>query len=67
MVIFDGDVNGDKNISILDLMTVMYYLTEQNVLDEYQIVTADVNEDGKVTLIDLMKIMYFISGRTKTV
>ena len=62
-----GDVNGDKNISILDLMTVMYYLTEQNVLDEYQIVTADVNEDGKVTIIDLMKIMYFISGRTKTV
>ena len=58
-----GDVNGDGEVSITDLMTCLYYVSGRTALDAAALTAADVNNDGNVTIVDLMRILYCVSGR----
>jgi hypothetical protein len=53
-----GDVNGDGDISILDLVQISYYILELSIPD-YEC-AADYNQDGSVDILDLVAIVNII-------
>ena len=53
-----GDVNGDGDISILDLVQISYYILDLSVPD-YEC-AADYNQDGSVDILDLVAIVNII-------
>lgn len=55
-LILRGDVNGDGNVSVIDLLRVQQYLLQVRTLTDTWFSAADVSKDGKVTVIDLLRI-----------
>ena len=53
-----GDVNGDSQINILDLVQISYYILEIST-PNFEC-AADFNEDGQVNILDLVQITDFI-------
>ncbi len=53
-----GDVNGDGDISILDLVQISYYILELSI-PNYEC-AADYNQDGSVDILDLVAIVNII-------
>ena len=53
-----GDVNGDGDISILDLVQISYYILDLSIPD-YEC-AADYNQDGSVDILDLVAIVNII-------
>lgn len=53
-----GDVNGDGNISALDIIKIQRIIVGLDIND----VRADVNGDGQVTALDIIKIQRHIVG-----
>ena len=53
-----GDVNGDGDINIFDLVQIAYYILELSVPD-YEC-AADYNQDGTVNILDLVEIINII-------
>ena len=49
----NGDVNGDGETSLLDVITLQKYILKQATFTQEQAATADINGDGKVNVIDL--------------
>ncbi|MDD3363021.1 MAG: dockerin type I domain-containing protein [Hespellia sp.] len=58
-----GDVNGDNNVNLKDLMIILKHVSGKESMDESKQKIADVNADGKVDLKDLMLILKFVSGK----
>lgn len=58
-----GDVNGDKKISILDLIKLKAYITENNT-SEVNIKAADVDDDGKISAKDAVEVAMYLLNQT---
>lgn len=55
-IIIYGDVNGDGEITTLDLLIVQKHLLKKTTLTNVYLKAADVNKDGNVTTLDLLLI-----------
>ena len=53
-----GDVNGNGEINILDIVQISYYILE--VSTPNFVCAADFNEDGQVNILDLVQIANYI-------
>ena len=51
-VVLPGDLNGDGELSVTDLVSMQKFLTNQSKLTAEQAAAADFNHDGKVNIID---------------
>ena len=60
-----GDVNGDGEITILDLLRVQKIILNTTTLSASYKTAADVNKDGNVTILDLLKVQKDILGSSK--
>lgn len=57
-----GDVNGDKQLTVVDAQWVLQALAESRTLNSTSAAKADVNGDGAVTLVDARWILQAIAG-----
>lgn len=48
-----GDINGDRKVTITDLVQLSQYLAELRELTPYQLYRADMNNDGVIDILDL--------------
>lgn len=51
-----GDVNGDGEITILDLLIIQKHLLHSKNLKNEYLLAADVNKDGNISLHDLLRV-----------
>ncbi len=63
-IIVTGDVNGDGNISITDIVTVNNSLLGKKPLTGVYVDAADVDNNGKVTITDIVKINNKLLGKS---
>ena len=58
-----GDINGDNEIDILDILACLDHTSEKEVLTGTAHQAADVVEDGIVDIFDLMKLLDYVNER----
>lgn len=51
-----GDINGDGEIRIADMVSLQNYLLASTKLSSSQIIAADINSDGKVDVFDMIEM-----------
>ena len=56
-----GDVNGDKYLTVVDALLMLRYNAGKTKLDPAQLKRADMNGDGKVDVIDALTLLKKIS------
>lgn len=56
-----GDVNGDKYLTVVDALLMLRYNSGKTKLDPAQLKRADMNGDGKVDVIDALTLLKKIS------
>lgn len=56
-----GDVNGDKYLTVVDALLMLRYNAGKTKLDLAQLKRADINGDGKVDVIDALTLLKKIS------
>ncbi len=56
-----GDVNGDKYLTVVDALLMLRYNAGKTQLDPVQLKRADMNGDGKVDVIDALTLLKKIS------
>lgn len=56
-----GDVNGDKYLTVVDALLMLRYNAGKTKLDPAQLKRADMNDDGKVDVIDALTLLKKIS------
>lgn len=56
-----GDVNGDKYLTVVDALLMLRYNAGKTQLDPAQLKRADINGDGKVDVIDALTLLKKIS------
>ena len=61
-----GDANGDLDVNILDLTTIVAYILEQDP-EPFLMDAADVNYDGQINVLDIISIVQLISGTKSSV
>ncbi len=59
-VVIYGDINGDANISVVDLLFIKKYILGEINLAEPNKKAADINKDGKVDVVDLLLIKKYL-------
>ncbi|MEE1076076.1 MAG: S8 family serine peptidase [Acutalibacteraceae bacterium] len=57
-----GDVNGDSEINVIDVILVMRYIVNPDTLTLEQALCADVNSNKTVDIIDVISIQKYILG-----
>lgn len=57
-----GDVNGDGEITILDLLKVQKHLLGSINLEGVYLKASDVNKDNEITILDLLKVQKHLLG-----
>ncbi len=57
-----GDVSGDKEVKINDMLMILHGISGSQILDENQQIAADIDKDGEVTVRDMLRVMHYISG-----
>lgn len=64
-VIVKGDVNGDGNLSVSDIIRICKYIRAKNpsFFDECYVKAADTNVDGSISVSDIVKINNVIRGK----
>lgn len=55
-----GDINGDSEITTLDLLRIQKYILKKTSLTGAYLQAADVNKDGTITTLDLLRIQKHI-------
>lgn len=60
-----GDVNGDGEVNVTDLMKLAAYIKNIKPLDEKYIFNADYNGDGNVNVSDVVGVAAQVKGVTK--
>ncbi len=66
-IVIYGDVSGDGQIDILDLLKVQKHIMEASVLENSYNKAADTNQDGVVNIVDLLRVQKHIVGQIKIV
>ena len=61
-----GDINGDGNINLVDLMQCLNHVGGKEFLEGDALKAADINEDGTVNLVDLMRLLNYVGGKSET-
>lgn len=61
-----GNLNGDGDVNVVDLMMCLHYVSGREPLEGNALLAADINGDGVVNVVDLMRMLHFISGRSST-
>ena len=56
-----GDVNGDGDVDLYDLLTLQQYLAKNITLTEAQLLISDVTKDDKVDLYDLLTLQQYLA------
>lgn len=59
-----GDINGDGNVNLVDLMMCLNHVSGEETLTDSAFIAADINGDGEVNLTDLMRLLNFLSGES---
>lgn len=57
-----GDVNGDNQVTIMDVGIIQLYLAGKYDFSAEQLELADVSVDGKVSILDVGKVQLFLAG-----
>ena len=53
----DGDLNGDNNLTLADLILILSHIIGSNLLDpEFEII-ADINSDNQIDIYDLLHVI----------
>ena len=60
-----GDVNGDGNVTVLDLLRCQKHILKTISLGGAQNFASDTNFDGKINVLDMLKIQKHILGTSK--
>ncbi len=55
-----GDVSGDNNINVVDIIMVVNHIINTSTLSEEQQYRADINEDGILNVIDIVEIVNIV-------
>ena len=55
-----GDVNGDGSVNILDVISIVAYMTDQIDLSDDSFIAADYNADGSINVIDIVILIEYI-------
>ena len=53
-----GDMNGDENLNILDIILITNLILEDNIYNEI----ADLNQDGGINILDIIVLISIILG-----
>lgn len=61
-VVVKGDVSGDGNISITDLVKTKQHIAEINILNGVYEVAGDVTSTGHISITDLVKLSQDVAG-----
>jgi hypothetical protein len=61
-----GDLNGDVNVTVLDVVLAMRLVLGLEVLTDQQKLNVDVNQDGVVNISDVVIIMRYALGVVTT-
>ena len=64
-VILCGDVDGDGQISLLDLLKVQKHLLGTSTLSNAYYSAGDVDGNGSITLLDLLKVQKHLLGTSR--
>lgn len=59
---YNGDVNGDKEIDIIDAQMIINYVNGKQCLNNKQRFFADVNDDDKIDITDAVAVINHING-----
>ena len=57
-----GDVTQDGSVNIVDVVLIVNYLMNTQILDDVQLEIADVNTDGDINIIDIVTLVGIIIG-----
>ena len=57
-----GDVNGDSNVDIMDIILVRNHILRTELLPDAWLGRADVDDSGKIALADILRIRKIILG-----
>jgi len=60
----NGDANGDMQVNVLDITTVISYMLNQNP-QPFMFDAADVNADHTINILDVIGIVNLINGKKK--
>ncbi len=62
-IVVTGDVNGDGQVTILDLLKIQKHLLKAATLSDSYLKAGDTNFDKSVTILDLLRIQKSILGK----
>ena len=60
--VIPGDVNGDSNISVTDVISIISYVLEERP-NKFLTPAADMNSDGNITVTDAVSVIDNILGK----
>lgn len=66
MLVVTGDVTGDGNVDIADLVRLNMYSIRKVTLDGEYLLAGDVNHDGNVNIGDLVRLNLYSIGKINT-
>ena len=55
-----GDVNGDGSVNILDVVSIVAYMTDQVDLSDESLIAADFNGDDNINVLDIVMMLEYI-------
>jgi len=61
-IVIYGDINGDGDITIIDLLRIQKHLLNTSKLSGAYLTAADVSKDGAVTILDLLRVQKHLLG-----
>ena len=61
-----GDINGDGNVNLVDLMQCLNHVGRKELLEGEALEAADINEDGIVNLVELMRLLNYVRRKSET-
>ena len=53
----DGDLNGDNNLTLADMVLILSHIVGSNLLDSESEIIADINSDDQINIYDLLFII----------
>ena len=60
--VMPGDIDGDKDVTMLDLYMMRLFLKQSDIPDENETRAADIDGDGDVTMLDSYALKYYIAN-----